>query len=208
MKSKDVYLPCQHQKKKRSETRMANLLDKIRNGDHLHEDKLRKVHITWKRVCFIRNQELCHKKGGHFCFAYLPLNATVDTLSKKAIDVFFPEGTNLSGEMREHCSLRFTDSAENVVSPATQIKVYLEWKVLYLSRTYFVVYSKCDLLDLGFINSDDTSFDCNPNFATLNIGWHDIFGSRSEYLKSKQDGSANGWWFNYYWTIHKCCNTN
>ena len=127
--------PSSTPKKEKKWTRMANLLDKIRNGDHLHEDKLRKVHITWKRVCFVRNQELCHKKGGQFCFAYLPLNATVDTLSKKAIDVFFPEGTNASGEMREHCSLRFTDSAENIVSPATQIKVCLEKSCIYHEHT-------------------------------------------------------------------------
>ena len=38
---------------------------------------------------------------------YLPLNAAVDTLSKKAIDVVFPEGTNAFGEKEEHCNLRF-----------------------------------------------------------------------------------------------------
>ena len=72
---------------------------------------------------------------------------------------FFPEGTNTFGEEREHYSLRFTDSAENTVPPATQIKVYLERKGLYLSRTYFVLHSKCDLLDLDFVNSDIISFD-------------------------------------------------
>ena len=85
-----------------------------------------------------------HKEGGGFCFVYLPLDAAVDILSKKAIDVFFLDGTNAFGE---HRSLKFTDSAENIVPPATQIKVYLERNGLYLSQTYFVVHSKCDLLD-------------------------------------------------------------
>ena len=205
--------PSSTQKKRRSETRMANLLDKIRKGDHIYEDKMRKVHIKWKRFCFVRNQEYVvpQKKGGGFRFVYLPLDATVDTLSKKAIDVFFPEGTNAFGEKREHCSLRFTDSAENIVPPATQIKVYLEEKGLYLSRTYFVVHSKCDLLDLDFINSDDISFDYSPNFGNnlqpsiyadmtssspqvistnLTSSSHS-FASRSEYLESTQEGSAN-----------------
>ena len=127
--------PSSSQRKRRSETRMANLLDKIRKGDHIHEDKMRKVHIKWKRSCFVRNQEYVvpQKKGGGFRIVCLPLDATVDTLSKKAIDLFFPDGTNAFGEKREHCSLRFTDSAENIVPPATQIKVYLEKKGLYLS---------------------------------------------------------------------------
>ena len=152
------------------------------------------------------------KKGGGFCFVYLPLDATVDTLSKKAIDLFFPDGTNAFGKKREHCSLRFTDAAENIVLPATQIKVYLEKKGLYLSRTYFVANSKCDLLDLDFINSDDILFDYSPNFANnlqrsiyadmtssspkvistnLTSSSHS-FASRSEYLESTQEGSANG----------------
>ena len=38
-------------------------------------------------------------------------------------------------------------------------------KDLYLSQTYFVAHSKCDLLDLDFIDSDDISFDYSPNFA-------------------------------------------
>ena len=41
----------------------------------------------------------------------------------------------------------------------------LERKGLYLSQIYFVVHSKCDLLDLDFINSGDISFDYSPNFA-------------------------------------------
>ena len=49
--------PSLAQKKRRSETQMANLLDKIRKGDHSHEDKMRKVHRKWKRFCFVRNQE-------------------------------------------------------------------------------------------------------------------------------------------------------
>ena len=152
------------------------------------------------------------KKGGGFRFVYLPLDATVDTLSKKAIDLFFPDGTTF-GEKREHCSLRFTDSTENVAPPATQIKVYLEKKNLHLSRTYFVAHSKCDLLDLDFINSDDISFDYNPNFAnnlqssiyadmtssspqvisTNLTSTSHSFASRSEYLESTQEGSANGY---------------
>ena len=125
--------------------------------------------------------------------------------------MFFPDGTNALGEKREHCSLRFTDSAENIVPPAKQIKVFLEKKGLYLSRTYFVVHSKCDLLDLDFVNSDDILFDYSPNFVNnlqpsiyadmtssspqvistnLTLSSHS-FASRSEYLES-QEGSANG----------------
>ena len=60
-----------------------------------------------------------------FQFLYLPLDDTVDTLSKKAMDVFFPDGTNEFGEKREQCSLSFTDSAENIVPPSKQINAHL-----------------------------------------------------------------------------------
>ena len=40
---------------------------------------------------------LCHKKKVVDFAVYLPLDATVDTLSKKAIDLFFPDGTNEFG---------------------------------------------------------------------------------------------------------------
>ena len=79
---------------------------------------------------------------------------------------------------------------------------------MYLSRTYFVVHSKCDLLDLHFINSDNISFDYSPNLqssiytdmtfsspqvisTSLTSSSHS-FASRSEYLESTQEGSANG----------------
>ena len=73
---------------------------------------------------------LYHKKGDGFCFVYLPSNATVDTLSRAEIDVFFPDGANACGEKHDHCSLRLTGSAENIVPPAAPIKVYLEKKIL------------------------------------------------------------------------------
>ena len=79
--------------------------------------------------------------------------------------MLFPDDINAFGEKREHCSLRFTGSAKNIVPPATQIKVYLWRKDLHVSRPYFVVHTNCVLLDLDFINSDDISIDYSPNFA-------------------------------------------
>ena len=108
---------------------------------------------------------LYHKKSGGFRLVYLPLDAIVDTLSRKAIDVFFHDGINAFGEKREHCRLRFTDSAENIVPPAIQIKVCLDRKGLYLLRTFFFVHSKYDLLNLNFINSNYISFDYSFNCA-------------------------------------------
>ena len=61
------------------------------------------------------------------------------------MDVFFPDGTNEFGEKREQCSLRFTDSAENIVPASKQINAHLQRKGLYLSWTYFVIHYKCDL---------------------------------------------------------------
>ena len=96
--------------------------------------------IKWRRFCFVRNQEYIGRK----------VDFTLFTCHQVLLQI--PDGANAFGEKREQCSLRVTDSAENIVPPATQIKVYLEGKVLHLSRTYFGVHPKCDLLDLDFIN--------------------------------------------------------
>ena len=77
--------------RKRSETRMANLLAKIRKRESTQESKLKKVHIKWKRFCIVRNAEYLvpQKKGGGFRFIHLALEATIEDLKKKAIEVFF-----------------------------------------------------------------------------------------------------------------------
>ena len=80
-----------------------------------------------------RRSETKKKKGGGFRFVYLPLNVTVDILSKKAINVFFPDGTNAFGEKREHCSLRFTDSAENIVPPGLFKDLSREQRLVFIT---------------------------------------------------------------------------
>ena len=54
-------------------------------------------------------------------------------------------------EKLPECSIRFTDSTDNFLPPKTTLRSYLEDKGQYLSRTYFVVHSRCDVFD--FINS-------------------------------------------------------
>ena len=54
-------------------------------------------------------------------------------------------------EKMSECNIRFTDSADNFLPPKTTLRSYLEEKEQYLSRTYFVVHSRCDIFD--FINS-------------------------------------------------------
>ena len=120
------------------------------------------------------------------------------------IDVFFPDGTNACGEKHEHCSLRLTGSAKNIVPPAAPIKIYLEKKYLYLSRMYLIVHCKCNFLDLDFINSDDVSFDYSSGLVTTYNPYlsqvistnltssSQTFASRSVYLESAQKRSAHG----------------
>ena len=54
-------------------------------------------------------------------------------------------------EKLSECNIRFPDSADNLEPPKTTLRSYLEEKGQYLSRTYFVVHSRCDILD--FLNS-------------------------------------------------------
>ena len=60
------------QKKRRSETRMANLLDKVLKGDHSHDEKMRKVHIKRKRkvlLCKKPRVRFTTKKVVHFALS-------------------------------------------------------------------------------------------------------------------------------------------
>ena len=104
--------PSAKPSRKRSETRMANLLAKIRKRESPKESKLKKVHIKWKRFCIVRNAEYLvpQKKGGGLRFIHLALEATIEELKKKAIEVFFPDSVNHFGEKADECILTFTDA--------------------------------------------------------------------------------------------------
>ena len=94
------------------------------------------------------------KKGGGFRFIHLALEATIEDLKKKAIEVFFPDSMNHFGEKADECTLTFTDAGDNIVTTEISIKDYLHKKGLYLSRTYFVMHSRYrGLLDLNLLNS-------------------------------------------------------
>ena len=114
---------------------------------------MKKVHIKWKGFCVYRNEEYIvpQRKGGGFRYMYLPLDATIEVLQAKAVNIFFPEGTNSFMEKLSECNIKFTDSADNFVPPKITLRRYLEEKGQYQSRTYFVVPSRCDIFD--FINS-------------------------------------------------------
>ena len=131
---------------------MKNLLAKIRKSDKSVIEKMKKVHIKWKRFCLCRNEEYIvpERKDGGFRYIYLPIDATIEVVQAKAVNIFFPEGTNSSIEKLSEWNIRFTDSADNFLPPKTTLRSYLKEKGQYMSRTYFVVHSRCDIFD--FIN--------------------------------------------------------
>ena len=109
-----------------------------------------------EKVLIMRNAEylVLQKKGGGFRFIHLALEATVEDLKKRAIEVFFPDSVNHFGEKADECILTFTDVGDNLVTAEMTIKDCLHKKALYLSRTYFVMHSRYrGLLDLGLLNS-------------------------------------------------------
>ena len=118
--------------RKRSETRIANLLAKIRKCESPQESKLKKVHIKWKRFCILRNAKYLvpRKKCGGFSFINLALEATIEDLKKKAIEVFFPDSMNHFGEKADECILTFTDAGDNIGTTEMSIKDYLHKKGL------------------------------------------------------------------------------
>ena len=108
-----------------------------------------KVHIKWKRFCLYRNEEyiLPKRKSGGFRYIYLPLDATIEVIQAKAVNIFFPEGTNSFMEKLSECNIRFTDSADNFLPPKTTLRSYLEEK----GHTLLYIHSRCDIFD--FTNS-------------------------------------------------------
>ena len=109
---------------------MKNLLAKISESDKSVIVKMIKVHIKWKRFCLYRNEEyiLPKRKSGSFRYIYLPLDATIEVIQAKAVNIFFPEGTNSFMEKLSECNIRFTDSADNFLPPKTTLRSYLEEK--------------------------------------------------------------------------------
>ena len=116
---------------------MKNLLAKILKSDKLVIEKMKKIHIKWKRFCLYRNEEYIvpQRKGGGFGYIYLPLDATIKVLQAKAVNIFFPESTNSFMEKLSECNIKFIDSADNFVPPKITLRSYLEEQGQYLSRT-------------------------------------------------------------------------
>ena len=56
-------------KERKCETRLKNLLAKLRKSDKSVIEKMKKVHSKWRRFCLYRN--------GGFRYIYLPLDATI-----------------------------------------------------------------------------------------------------------------------------------
>ena len=88
---------------------MKNLLTKIRESDKSVIEKMKKVHIKLKRFCLYRNEEyiLPKRKDGGFRYIYLPLDATIEVLQAKAVNIFFPGGTNFFMEKLSECTFMF-----------------------------------------------------------------------------------------------------
>ena len=135
---------------------MANLFAKIWKRESPQESKLKKVHIKWKRFYIVRNAEYLvpQKKGGGFRFIHLAFEATVESLKKKAIEVFFSWQHEPFSWEGWWMIQTFTDARGNIVTAEISIKDYLHKKGLYLSRTYFAMHSRNGvLLDLVLLNS-------------------------------------------------------
>ena len=62
------------------------------------------------------------KKGGGFRFIHLALEATIEDLKKKAIEVFFPDSMNHFGEKADECTLTFTDAGLRYLSKTISTK--------------------------------------------------------------------------------------
>ena len=86
-------------------------------------------------------------------------------------------------EKLSECNIRFTDSTDNFLPPKITLRSYLEDKGQYLSRTYVVVHSRCDIID--FINSGNNNEDDHSELNEPNK--HTTFP-----LKPQNSSSAQG----------------
>ena len=75
-------------------------------------------------------------------------SALFATLKDKSCELYFPGGTIFFGESLADCYVYMTDASNQMVDDMCSIKAHLDEKGLYVSKTCFILHSKCKEVNL------------------------------------------------------------
>ena len=135
-----------NKRKRQAESRLGNLLSKIRtkHSESVNSIKKKKIHLRWKRFDPTKGvyNIVSHKFGGGYRFSMMEENIKVEKLKEQACNLFFPNGRNSYGELLESCQMMLTDAGDTEINDNMILKEYLDRRGIYVSRTYFVLKTK------------------------------------------------------------------
>ena len=134
-----------HKKKKQTESRLGNLLSKIRcKKEETSIEKEKRVNIKWKQYDPVKKTEntVTQKCGGGHRFIAIGLKETVKSIKEKAIALYFPGDVNYFGEFKKDCQFKLTDAAGNEIDDSFIVLNYVKERGIYISKFFFVIVSK------------------------------------------------------------------
>ena len=138
-------------KKKRQESRLGNLLTKIRSGNKKGESSksgtVKHIHIKWHRYNAIKNQYKIVKasEGGGTRFLEVKQNEPISfqEMQTRAVELFFDEhGCNYFLEHHSQCDFVLCSPTGVQIESDKNFWDYLEEKGLYISKTYLILKSQ------------------------------------------------------------------
>ena len=87
---------------------------------------------------------MSQKYGGGYRFLLAGDDVDIAYIKSKAIELFFPnQGKCYFDENINECDVQLTDSTGNILEDRLILKNCLKENGLYLSKTYFILYTKC-----------------------------------------------------------------
>lgn len=153
------------QKRKKTEGRLTNLLNKIRrkaDGPPTPVVKEKKIQVKWKRFCPINNKLklVRFENGGGMRVITVPfdMNYTFEDLKIACLSLYFPLNVNKFMETSEECCLSIQAVGGAQLDDKLKLWSYVQEKGLVISKTTFVFTSQC------FTNVDLSS---PASFATV-----------------------------------------
>ncbi|XP_057293155.1 uncharacterized protein LOC130621818 [Hydractinia symbiolongicarpus] len=147
-------------KNKQTETRLGSLLKRIRTSnsadDVKKEGKEKHVNVKWKRADLLKGTHttVTQKHGGGHRFVVVNDFDTVESIKEKAINHYFPEGTNFFGESRNDCEITIRDASGVAIDESLTLKDCLKNRGVYISKFYFVLHTKYGYFDSTVFETD------------------------------------------------------
>ena len=137
------------QKRKKTEGRLSNLLNKIRRnaGDGPTTPVTKKIQVKWKRFCPIYEKYKLVRidNGGGLRVVTAPYNTdyTIEDLKAACLLLYFPVNINKFMETTEECCSEIITAGGALLDDKIGLWPYIQNNGLVISKTTFIFSTKC-----------------------------------------------------------------